>query len=150
MLDIDKLLGDLERILLDVASLSPGEHYRAAETRRYGRRGEVEVSTSVKVGFLDEIARASPPPLSHEPLVDVIESEDGFKVLVLLPGVRRDDIRFTSGRRSLVFEINTRGRSYRKEIACDVPPSAIAIKSVVENNSVVEITFAKKPRIGRR
>ena len=60
------------------------------------------------------------------------------------PESRRRTSESSHAERSLVFEINSRGRSYRKEIPCDLQPSNVTIKSMVQNNSVVEITFARK------
>jgi HSP20 family molecular chaperone IbpA len=145
LFDVDDLLGDLEKILLDVTRLAAERGGRAVETRTY-RLGEAEVRTSVSIGFLDEMLPpgASRPILEREPVVDVIKTEEGLKVLVMLPGIAKDDVKVYTSERSLVFEINTRGRSYRKEIPLEIPPGRITIKSVVENNSVVEITFGKK------
>jgi HSP20 family molecular chaperone IbpA len=152
MLDIERLLGDLERVILSATRLAAEGGGQAEETLRLGPRGEVEVKSSLRVGFLDEMAaaQASRPPLEREPVVDLIRTKDGFKVLVLLPGVKREDIRVVARPASLAFEITTRGRTYYKEIPCDTPPSKISIESMVENNSVVEITFARKERAGRR
>ena len=145
-MDIERLLSDLERVILSATRLVAEGGGLAEETLRLGPRGEVQVRSSLRVAFLDEMAaaQASRPPLAREPVVDLIKTKDGLKVLVLLPGVKRDDVRVVARPRSLAFEITTRGRTYHKEIPCDIPPSKINIESIVENNSVVEITFAKK------
>lgn len=146
MLDIDGLLSELERVLVDVARLAGGGGGPAEGTRQYGLGDELKVTTSVRVGFLDEVlsAQAPPPSAEREPMIDVMQTKEGLKVLVLLPGVEKEDIKVIARERLLVFEINSRGRSYRKEIPCDLPPSNVTIKSMVQNNSVVEITFAHK------
>jgi HSP20 family molecular chaperone IbpA len=151
-LDIERLLSDLERLILSASRLATEGGGRAEDTLRLGPRGEVEVRSSLRVGFLDEMAaaRAPRPPLAQEPVVDLIKTKDGFKVLVLLPGVKREDVRVVARPRSLVFEITTRGRTHHKEIRCDIPPSRINIESIVENNSVVEVTFARKEGVRPR
>src|SRR5260370_37586001 len=90
MLDIERLLSDLERVILSATRLA-AEGGHAEETLRLGPRGEVEVKSSLRVGFLDELAtaQASLPPLEREPVVDLLRTKDGFKVLVLLPGSKR-------------------------------------------------------------
>ena|SRR2546426_10494673 len=152
MLDVDRLLSDLERTILSATRLLAEAGGLAEETLRVGPGGEVQVRSSMRVGFLDDMvaAQASRPTLAREPVVDLIKTEDGFKVLVHLPGVKRDDIRVAARPGSLAFEITTRGKTYRREIPCDIPPSKIDIESVVENNSVVEITFAGKEKVARR
>jgi len=95
-------------------------------------------------------AQASRPTLAREPVVDLIKTKDGFKVVVHLPGVKRDDITVAARPGSLAFEIATRGKTYRREIPCDIPPSKINIESMVENNSVVEVTFARKEKDSQR
>ncbi|MGH9917788.1 MAG: hypothetical protein ACRD6W_02780 [Nitrososphaerales archaeon] len=149
---MDELLGELERVLTDVLRLAAEGGGQVEETRQYGIGDEVKVTSSVRIGFLDEIlsAHVQPPRVEQEPMIDVIQTEDGLKVLVLLPGVEKEDIRVFPRPGSLVFEVNSRGRSYRKEIPCDLKPSNVAIKSVVQNNSVVEITFARKGKAPRR
>jgi hypothetical protein len=152
MLDIERLLSDLERVILSASRLAAQVGGQAEETLRLGPRGEVEVRSSLRVGFLDEMAaaQASRPPLAREPVVDLMKTKDGFKVLVLLPGVKREDVRVVARPGSLAFEITSRGKTHHREIPCDLPPSKINIESIVENNSVVEITFARKERVGRR
>jgi HSP20 family molecular chaperone IbpA len=150
MLDVDGLLSELERTILSATRLLAQGGGIAEETLRLGPSGEVQVRSSLRVGFLDEIAaaQASRPTLAREPVVDLIKAKDGFKVLVHLPGVKQDDIRVAARPGSLAFEITTRGKTYRREIPCDIPPSKINIETIVENNSVLEITFARKERAG--
>jgi len=151
VLDVERLLSDLERLILSATRLV-AEGGLAEETLRLGPRAGLQVRSSLRVGFLDEMAaaQASRPSLAREPEVELIKTKDGFKVLVLLPGVKREDVRVVARPRSLAFEITTRGKTYRREIPCDLPPSKISIESIVENNSVVEITFARKEKGGRR
>ena len=153
MLDVERLLGELERVILSIADLAADGRGQAGGVRRYGPGGEVEVRTSVRVGFLDEMSpskESARPRPGEEPLIDVMQTEDALKVLVLLPGVKKDDIKVSANARSLDFEINTRGRTYRKKVPLDVRPSKIRIQSIVENNSVVEITFSKKGKAVQR
>ena len=94
MLDVDRLLSDLERTILSVTRLLAEGGGLSEGTLRLGPGGEAEVKSSLRVGFLDEMAaaQASRPTLAREPVVDLIKTKDGFKVVVHLPGVKRDDI----------------------------------------------------------
>ena len=146
MADIDALLGELERVLKDVVRLAAEGGGQVERTRHYAIRDDVKVTSTFRIGFLDEMlsAQVPPPRVEQEPMIDVMQTEEGLKVLVLLPGVEKDDVTVFARPRSLVFEIDSRGRTYRKEIPCDLPPTEVTIKSMVQNNSVVEITFARK------
>jgi len=151
MIDVDSFLNELEQVLLDVTNLIAGGTGSIQRTRQYRFGERLEVTSSVRVGFLDEMLSAQLPRQSpeHEPVIDVIKAKEGLKVLVHLPGVKKGDIDVHRRDKAIVFEINSRGRSYRKEIQCDVEPRDVAT-SIVENNSVVEITFAKKGRAPKR
>jgi HSP20 family molecular chaperone IbpA len=150
--DIERLLSDLERLIRSATRLAAEGGGLAEETFRLGPRGELQVRSSLRVGFLDEMAaaHASPPSVAQEPEVELIETKEGFKVLVQLPGVQREDVRVVAGPRSLTFEITSRGKTYHREIPFDLPPSKVSIESIVENNSVVEVSFARKEKDGRR
>jgi HSP20 family molecular chaperone IbpA len=152
VLDIEGLLSELERVLTDVVKLAAEGNGRVEDRREYKIGDEVKVTRSIKVGFLDDVlsAQVPPPKIEPEPMIDVMQTKEGLKVLVLLPGVEKEDIRVFARPRSLVFEINSRGRSYRRDIPCDLRPSDVTIKSMVQNNSVVEITFARKGGAARR
>jgi HSP20 family molecular chaperone IbpA len=149
--DLDGLLGELERVLTDVVKLAAEGSGQVEQTRQYGIGDDVKVTSSVRIGFLDDMlsAQVPPPRVEREPMIDVVQTKEGLKVLVLLPGVEKEDIKVFPRPGSLVFEIDSRGRSYRKEIPCDLKPSNVTIKSMVQNNSVVEITFARKGGVPR-
>jgi HSP20 family molecular chaperone IbpA len=146
--DLDGLLGDLERVLVDITKLAAEGTGSLEGTREYGLGDAVRVTSSVRIGFLDEMlpSQTTPPSVEREPMIDVMQAKDGLKVFVLLPGIQKKDVKVFARERSLIFEVNTRGRAYRRELPCDLPPSDISIRSMVENNSVVEITFARKKR----
>ena len=147
MLDIDGLLSDLEQVILEVvSSLAEGVPRGSSLVREHKLGDDIKVTTSLKVGFLDEMLsdQTRRPDYAPEPLIDVIESKEGFKVIIMLPGIRKEDVKVSRLPRSLVFEISAKNVQYRKEIPCEVDPSGVAVKSMVANNSVVEISFARK------
>lgn len=152
MLDVEAFLSELERVLVNLTKLAAEGGGQIEENQEFGLDDDFKVTASVRIGFLDDMlsALAPRPSLEREPMIDVMQTKEGLKVLVLLPGVEKEDIKVFSRHRLLVFEINTRGRFYRKEIPCDLQPSNVSIKSIVENNSVVEITFARKRQVVRR
>ncbi|TLX96729.1 MAG: hypothetical protein E6K96_05380 [Thaumarchaeota archaeon] len=134
MADFPDLFDELERVLFGIL----GDIQDAGITGTF----------SLKVGLLDsttnrEAPRVYPQPAAQGPLIDVIDEKDGLRVIVLLPGIRSDDVKVGVSGRLLRIEITKGGTTYSREIPCKLAPSDIRVKSVVEKNSVVEILFSK-------
>jgi HSP20 family molecular chaperone IbpA len=97
---------------------------------------------------LDELASGtraapSPPAQEKEPLIDVIEDGEVIRVIVLLPGVRREDVRVTTAAGRLRVEVSSGDTVFTKEIQCKSAPSRIRVAASSERNSVVELVFAR-------
>jgi HSP20 family molecular chaperone IbpA len=109
----------------------------------------VRVTTSVSIrSAIPDGAPAEPPV--QEPLVDVYDHGERLRVVVELPGVRKEDVkvRFTDG--VLRIEVSKDGRVHRRDFPCKVPPGGVEVRSTTENNSVVEITFNRKPGASKK
>ena len=146
MADFPDLFDELERVLLGIL----GSVQDSGETvkKRRVTRGPITGTFSLKVGLLDsttnrEAPRVYPQQAEQGPLIDVIDEKDGLRVIVLLPGIRSDDVKVGVSGRLLRIEITKGGTTYSREIPCKLAPSDIRVKSVVEKNSVVEILFSK-------
>jgi HSP20 family molecular chaperone IbpA len=153
MTELDRLLDQLERVIVEALRTadSSGGVGEAEATQRLNTFLSARVSA--RVGYLDEIGLR--PSLGHlparkTPSVDLIEDEDSLKVIVLLPGVKKDDVRVLAGARSIRVEIRDGGRDYVKNIPCAVKADQVKLESVVENNSVLEFTFAKNSGVSNR
>jgi HSP20 family molecular chaperone IbpA len=124
------------------ASLEQGMIAAAAGDDR-----SLSARVSVNIGFLDEtVPKMAKPATQTEPLIDVIEEERGIRVVVLLPGVKREDVSVSRGPGTLRVEVSRGDTVYAKEIPCASEPASISVVSKRENNSVVELVFAKKER----
>ena len=99
-----------------------------------------------RVAYLDEVLAPSPRPQEREPLIDVIESRDAYRVVVLLPGIRKEDVRVFTKPGSIRVEVARNGVTYSKEIPCSSTPAKIEVVSEKERNSVVELIFRKGGR----
>ena len=96
------------------------------------------------MGTLDDaLSRSRRPHEPHEPLIDVIEGSGSYRVVVLLPGVEAKDVTVKRLPGSLKVEVVRGGTTFVKEIPCGARPERISIVSSKENNSVVELVFAK-------
>jgi HSP20 family protein len=84
-------------------------------------------------------------PVEREPLIDVIESGEIIKVIVELPGVRKDDIKIDAHERLLEIMVDNDSKPFHEQIdlPCDV------IKSSVKagyKNGVLEISMKRIAR----
>ena len=141
--DIEGLLDELGKAL--ASTLKDLDEGRVTRTHRVVGDGILKVTTRVSVGPLTpESARSE--PLVQEPIVDVFDDKKGLRVLVELPGVRKEDVkvRFLNG--VLRIDVTKGGKLHRRELPCKVAPGSVEVKSTRENNSVVEITFLRRPR----
>lgn len=81
----------------------------------------------------------------REPLVDVIEDDDSFKVLAELPGVEKEDIKLHATIRGLTINVDNAERKYFKELAFPVDINRSTARSTYRNG-VLEVTFQKAGR----
>lgn len=79
----------------------------------------------------------------REPLVDVNATEKEVKVVVEMPGVRKEDIKVNAANSQVEIDASYNSRKYHKLI--DLPKEAdIETAKSIYNNGVLEITFDKK------
>jgi HSP20 family protein len=79
----------------------------------------------------------------REPLVDVIEEKDEFKVVSEVPGVEKEDIDLNTSENSLTIAVDTKGRRYYKEVALPSPVNPENVKASYRNG-VLEVTLSKR------
>jgi len=82
----------------------------------------------------------------REPLIDVLESDEQVRVIIGLPGVRKEDIRIEAQDRSLEVEVDAEERRFHEQIdlPCAVLPDSF---KATYKNGVLEISIK---RIGRK
>ncbi len=141
--EIDDLLEGLGRAI--ASTLRELEEGKVVETRSIVGDDIVKVTTrvSIRSAMPDEVP--SEPP-TREPLVDVYDDSKGLRVVVELPGVKKEDVRAEFLHGVLRIEVTKAGKVHRRDIPCKVVPGTVEVKSSKENNSVVELTFRRKSR----
>ena len=79
----------------------------------------------------------------QEPLVDVIDADGEVRVIVELPGVKREQIKLSGTDEILTISVDTDKRKYFKEIEL---PTKINLKKATSKfkNGVLEISVPKK------
>jgi HSP20 family protein len=79
----------------------------------------------------------------REPLVDVVSSDKEVRVIVEMPGVRKEDISVTVNEKSMVVSVDTEERGYYKEL--DLPGIVDPKKARSNyNNGILEVTIPLK------
>lgn len=79
----------------------------------------------------------------REPLVDIISSDKEVRVLVELPGVRKEDIALTVNEKSMVISVESEGRGYYKELDFPAVVDSTGARSTY-NNGILEVTIPLK------
>ncbi len=79
----------------------------------------------------------------REPFVDVITSDQEIRVIVELPGVKKDEIKVSATENTVSIRTETPERKYSKEVDLpeDIEPSTARS---TYNNGMLEITFKRK------
>ena len=150
-IDIENLLKALE---LRLTAIRNSIDEKVSRSRRPSLGGDlvsdvVRIVTDVTVrsGLLGLTAGEVPmmysePPV-HEPLIDVFDEEKQLRVLVQLPGIRKEDVSARVKDGGISIWIKRGDATYYREIPCATNPSEIRVNSITENNSVLEILFSK-------
>jgi HSP20 family molecular chaperone IbpA len=145
--DIDDLLNELGvELAWTLKELDEG---RPVKARRTVGDDFIKVTTSVSVRTAIPESVPIEPPV-QEPLVDVFDDSKGLRVVVELPGVKKEDVRVLFLDGTLRIEVSKDGKVHRRDVPCKVAPGSVEVKSTREHNSVVEITFLRRPRGEKR
>ncbi|MFY3740737.1 MAG: HSP20 family molecular chaperone IbpA [Candidatus Nitrosomirales archaeon] len=146
-MDIEKLLNELSKLLSDISD-TRGQRRTVVNSSRSRIMGfDISSNISIKIGLAEELKNTPAEQYQQltdvEPLIDVFDSEDGLKIVVLLPGIKKEDVNVTVIDGKLVIEIRKGFQVYRKEIPCNIREDEIAVKTI-SNNSVIEMFLARK------
>ena len=83
----------------------------------------------------------------REPLVDVVSSDRDVKLIVEIPGVRREDIDVRVNEQKVIISVDTENRKYYKELDLPGLVKPEGAKSTY-NNGILEITLPLKSAKG--
>ena len=119
--DIDDLLEDLGRVI--ASTLKDLEDGKVVETRSVvGDDMSQGHHQSLDTLAVPDSATAKPP--AREPLVDVFDDAEELRVVVELPGVKKEDVRIEFLHGVLRIEVNQDGKVHRRDVLCKVAPGA--------------------------
>ncbi len=140
--DVNNLMDEIGKMLARVSE-SLEENKPIIINRKSSNMGfDITANLSVKFGLLESLG-ADYGQHTTEPLVDVLEDNSGIKIIAIVPGIKKDDIETLIRDGFIDVKIRKGDQTICKTIPCDVPPSRVAIKSFIYNNSVLEIVFSK-------
>lgn len=77
-------------------------------------------------------------------LIDVIEYDDSIIVIVMLPGIKKENVKFTVRNGIIDLKICKKSQWIQRIIPCKVQPKDIIVRSLSVKNSVLEIIFQKR------
>ncbi len=131
-------LGDFLASVLERLSAGEPVIYR----RSTGAEEALKVETSLRISTLAEAARPLERP-RVEPLIDVIRGKGEVRVVVLLPGIDKEDVstRFEDG--NLLLRIQKGSTVFQRKIPCRIPGGKVRVRSKSAKNSVVELVFGR-------
>jgi len=79
----------------------------------------------------------------REPLVDVLDEEEGVAVVAELPGVEKEDISLQASEGRLTISVDNPQRKYHKELSLPEEVNPKPVKTSYKNG-VLEVRFKKK------
>jgi HSP20 family protein len=96
-------------------------------------------------GIGGKTAKTSPQQISaeREPLVDVNTTDKEVKVVLEIPGVRKEDVKLSALDEAVEVTANNPQRKYHKIISLPEEANPETAKSTYQNG-ILEITFSKK------
>ncbi|UCH57837.1 MAG: Hsp20/alpha crystallin family protein [Candidatus Bathyarchaeota archaeon] len=169
--EIDRLIEEMEKEMTE--SFREMENFMPRDMVRVRRLPDGSVRReygpfvygySVKIGpdgkpIIREFGNIKPgpggegqPPLNlqeqREPLVDIIEEENQYKVVAELPGVEKEDIKLHVTDHTLSIKVETPDRRYYKELELPGEIDEFSARSTYRNG-VLETVLGKKKREDR-
>jgi hypothetical protein len=139
--DLDDLLDEIGVVIR--SSLRDLEAGKTITSHRVMGDDQLKVTASFSVRPAIPESRPTMPSVAQEPLVDVFHDESGLRVVVELPGIRKEDVSVRFLGDMLRIEVSKGGKTHRLDVPCVSPPGGIKVESTTHNNSVVEIRFLR-------
>ncbi len=161
--DIDEIMKEMERTFADqFKDIEKGIPKNLVRERRLSdgstrkEIGPIVYGYSVTIGpdgkpvirEFGNVKRGAGQPWKEiqdkrEPLVDVVTSEKDVRLIVEIPGVRREDIDVTVNEQKVIISVDTETRKYYKELNLPELVKPDGAKSSY-NNGILEITLPLK------
>ncbi len=162
--EFDEMRRDMEKMyqdeFKDIETKVPKElvkEYTTPEGAKVRKVGPIVYGYSMTIGpdgkpHIKEFGNVRPPALGEtskmirserEPLVDITTTDKDVKVVIEMPGVKKENIKINAYNSSV--EVTTDDPSRRYHEVIDLPPEAdIETAKSNYNNGILEITFNKK------
>ena len=151
----EQTMRDIERLPKNLV-----REYQTPEGSKVREVGPIVYGYSVTIGpdgkpqvrefgnIRPPVAGATAPQLTaeREPLADVVTTDKEIKVLVEMPGVRKEDVKINAFDNSVdVFTSETAKRKYQRRIELPTDADTNTARSTYQNG-ILEITFNRKAK----
>ena len=142
--DIKNLMDELDS-LIAIIIRSLAENKPVTIQHKSSSMGfNITTNLSIRLGILEsESLQSYDLQRRKEPLVDILEDDHHIKIIAIIPGIKKEDIETIVRQGSIDVKIKKDQDVFHKNIACNVKPNQLKIKSLNYNNSVLEIIFSK-------
>ena len=105
--------------------------------------GQVGLTTDNATARIAAATKTPKVTAEREPLVDVNTTDKEVKVVLEIPGVKKEDIKINAYNEAVEITANNAQRKYRKTIELPKEANADTAKSTY-HNGILEITFSKR------
>ncbi len=145
---IEKMMDEMMRQTFR-SSRSPFETSKKGKSFRphvYGFSISVGPDRRPKIRKFGNVQRSRYDPRikeQREPLVDVLDEEEGVAVVAELPGVEKEDISLQASEGRLTISVDNPQRKYHKELSLPEEVNPKPVKTSYKNG-VLEVRFKKK------
>lgn len=147
MTNIDKAIEQLNKILPGIIDFVEKEKIMKSKRIKLNVLG-LDISTNFSLSNFDD--SLSPTPRTaykksddSDSLIDVLEDDRFLKIVALLPGVKKEDVKCNVRDGLIELEIYRDSQLIRKSIPCKVKPDYVTLNSISVKNSVLEMIFKK-------
>lgn len=150
-MDLENLLNELGKLLSAISDTAGEGRAFMNSSRSRIMNFDISSNISIRIGLPEKLesmpAKQSPQVADVEPLIDLFDKDDTLKIVVLLPGIKKEDVNVTIIDGKLVIDVRKGSQIYRKEIPCDIKVDEIAVKTTASSNSVIEIVLRKQKAV---
>lgn len=142
--DVNGIMDEIEVVLAGIQRFIEMNKPILVNRKSSGMGFDVTTNLSISIGILEHLTEKQ--MREDESLVDVLEDGHTVKIVALIPGVRKEDVEVQACNGVVDIKIRSGGKMIYKSIPCNLSPDQVSIRSIMCNNSVLEITFDRDER----
>lgn len=146
--DVDRFMNDLDKTIVEIFEALEKNKSIKIKHKKSSMGLDITTNITISLGLLESLDMPKHDQTKEEPLIDVIETEYDIKIIAIIPGIKKDDIRIASHDGFIELEIKKEDHIFCKKIFCNAKLNKLFTKSLNYNNSVLEIVFDREVQNG--